>query len=104
MTQQALFINDAHPGIVQLLPIWQISQAFEIKRHQEFLRRHEGVRRTSAGTARAGGNKVTRMQPPNQVTADLFPKNVLQPIARNRLVEGHGSQNGDVELARITAA
>ncbi len=81
MTQQALFINDAHPGIVQLLSIWQIAQALQIKRHEEFFRRHEGVRCTTPGTARTRGDEIPRMQSSNQIPADLFTKKC--PSARH---------------------
>lgn len=91
MAQQALFINDAHSGIVQLLAVWQVPQALQIKRHQELLRRHKRIGRTTARATRPGRDEIPRMKSTNQVTTDLLAKDVFQPITRNRLVVGFGS-------------
>ena len=77
MTGQTLIIYATHARIVQLLSIWQITQVFRIKRHEELLRRHKRIGRTTARAPRTHVDKSAHMQPLNQITADLFAKNVL---------------------------
>ncbi len=61
-----------NPRIHQLLPIGKIAKALQPERDKELLRSHKGMGRTAAWRPRPGSDQVARIQPPDQVTADLL--------------------------------
>jgi hypothetical protein len=78
------------PGIVQLLAIWKVAQAFQIKGDEELLRRYERIGRPPLRATGASRDQFSRVQTPNQITTDLFAKYILQPVTGDRLVIGAG--------------
>src|SRR6056297_4266807 len=89
------------PSIHQLLPIGKIAQALQPESDKELLRCDEGIGRPAPRGAWPGPDQVARMQSSDQVAADVLAENILQAIARDRLLVGNGSQHCDVELAQV---
>ena len=87
--------------ILHLLPVGQVMQALQPKRDQELLGGDEGIGRSSPGRPWPGPDYVARMQPPDQIATNLLAEDILEPVARDRLMVGDGSQNGDVDFAQI---
>ena len=82
--------------ILQPLQFWQIRQCGQIEGHQKALRRHESMGRATLGGAGAGGDQVARRQTSDQFAADLAPEDLLQPIARDRLVIGNRGEHSQL--------
>jgi hypothetical protein len=89
------------PSIVQLLAIWKVAQAFQIKGYEELLRRYERVGRTPSRATGASRDQFSRVQTPNQITTDLFAKYFLQPVTGDRLVIGDGGEHRDIEFTEV---
>jgi hypothetical protein len=89
------------PGIVQLLAIWQITQAFQIKGYKELLRGYERVGRTPSRATGTSHDQFSRVQAPNQITTDLFAEYILEPVTGDRLVIGDGGEHRDIELTEV---
>ena len=90
-----------NPRILQLLPIGKIAQAFQPEGDKELLGRHKGIGRTASRRPWPGANQLARVQATDQITADLLAEDVLQPVARDRLVVSDGSQHRDVKGAQV---
>ena len=103
MTQLASLsvILTRKPGIFPLLPVRQVAQALQSKGGKKLVRGHEGIGGTTFRAARAGRNQCLRVQSANQLAADLFAKNVFEPLARNRLMIGDGGKDRDVECTQL---
>ena len=95
--QLGLLLRRIHPGILQLLPVRQITQGLQAERHQEGFGGDEGVGRAAAGGAGAGGDEVPRVQTADQVAADLLAEDLLQPVTGDRLVIGDGGKDRDID-------
>src|SRR5690554_4117989 len=80
----------SHPRLLQLLPVGKVAQALEPEGNQELLGGHERIGRAAAGGSWPGPDQALRMQPPDQVAADLLAEDVLQPVAGDRLMVGDG--------------
>ena len=87
-----------NPSILQLFPIGKIAKALQPEGNKELLRGDEGIRRPAPRRSWPSPDQVARMQPPDQIAADLFPEDVLEPVSSDRLVVGDGGQHCDVEL------
>ena len=89
------------PRILQLLSIRQILQTLQPEHDKELLGRHEGIGRAALRGSWPGPDQTLRVQPPDQVAADVFAENVPQPVAGDWLVIGDGGEDSDVEFAQV---
>ena len=85
-------------SILQPFAIGQVAKTLQVKHHQKLFRRYERVGRATTRAARASRDQLSRMQPPDEITADVFAKDILQPVAGDGLVIGNRGQHRDVEL------
>ena len=74
-------LRRSNPSIHQPLLVRQVAQVFQPEGHQKMFRRHKGIRRASPRASRPRSDQAARMQSTDQVAADFFAKDVLQPIA-----------------------
>ena len=65
------------PRILQPLLVGQVSKRFQPKGREEDVGSDKRIWRTAAGFARASADQVAIDQPPDQIAADLLPKNIL---------------------------
>lgn len=75
----AIQLGCSQPCIRQLFPVWQVMQALQPEDDQELLGGNKGVGRAVAARAGTGGHQPARVQPTDQVAADLLAKISLRP-------------------------